>query len=67
MASRYSLGEHYKACARDLVASGRYDSVNEVLRDGMRLIDERQALRQWKLDDLKKAIQEGMDSGPSEL
>ena len=66
MPSSYSLGEHYEAFARELVASGRYASVSEVLRDGLRLMEEREALRAWKLAELKKAIQEGLDSGPAE-
>ena len=63
MPSSYSLGDHYEAFAKKLVASGRYASVSEVLRDGMRLMEEREALRDWKLNELKKAIQEGIDSG----
>ena len=66
MPSSYSLGDHYEAFAKNLVASGRYASVSEVLRDGLRLMEEREALRAWKLNELKKAIQEGLDSGPAE-
>ena len=65
MPSSYSLGEHYEAFARALVKSGRYASVSEVLRDGMRLMEEKEALREWKLAELKKAIQEGL-AGPFE-
>ena len=65
MPSSYSLGDHYEAFAKELVASGRYASVSEVLRDGLRLMEEREALRAWKLNELKKAIQEGLDSGPA--
>ena len=65
MPSSYSIGDHYEAFAKELVASGRYASVSEVLRDGLRLMEEREALRAWKLDQLKKAIQEGLES-PSE-
>lgn len=65
MPSSYSLGEHYEAFARELVKSGRYASVSEVLRDGMRLMEEKEALREWKLAELKKAIQEGL-AGPFE-
>lgn len=63
MPSSYSIGEHYEAFAKELVASGRYASISEVLRDGLRLMEEREALRAWKLNELKKAIQEGIDSG----
>jgi len=66
MPSSYSLGDHYETFAKELVASGRYASVSEVLRDGLRLMEEREALRAWKLNELKKAIQEGLDSGPAE-
>lgn len=66
MPSSYSIGDHYEAFAKQLVASGRYASVSEVLRDGLRLMEEREALREWKLNELKKAIQQGLDSGPAE-
>ena len=65
MPSSYSLGDHYEAFAKELVASGRYASVSEVLRDGMRLMEEREALRTWKLAELQKAIKEGLE-GPFE-
>ena len=67
MPSSYSLGEHYETFAKELVASGRYASVSEVLRDGMRLMEEREALRAWKLNELRKAIQEGLDSPSAPL
>lgn len=63
MPSSYTIGEHYEAFARKLVESGRYASVSEVLRDGLRLMEEREQLREIKLKALKDAIQEGLDSG----
>jgi antitoxin ParD1/3/4 len=66
MPSSYSIGDYYEAFAKELVASGRYASVSEVLRDGLRLMEEREALREWKLAELRKAIQEGIDSGEPE-
>lgn len=65
MPSSYTIGEHYEALARELVASGRYASISEVLRDGLRLLEEREALRAWKLADLRKAVQDGLE-GPFE-
>ena len=65
MPSSYSIGDHYEAFAKKLVASGRYASVSEVLRDGLRLLEEREALRDWKLQELQKAIKEGLE-GPFE-
>lgn len=66
MPSSYSLGDHYEAFAKELVASGRYASVSEVLRDGMRLMEEREALRAWKLAELQKAIKEGLETESEE-
>lgn len=63
MPSSYTIGEHYEAFARKLVESGRYASVSEVLRDGLRLMEEREQLREIKLKALKEAIQEGLDNG----
>jgi antitoxin ParD1/3/4 len=65
MPSSYTIGEHYEAFARKLVESGRYASMSEVLRDGMRLMEEREQLREIKLKALREAIQEGLD-GPFE-
>jgi antitoxin ParD1/3/4 len=44
------------------VRSGRYSSASEVLRDGLRLLEDRALTR----DRLKAAIVEGEDSGPAE-
>lgn len=63
MPSSYTIGEHYEKFVRELVGSGRYASASEVLRDGLRLIEEREQLRAIKLQALRDAIQEGLDSG----
>ncbi len=63
MPSSYTVGEHFEAFVRDLVASGRYASASEVLRDGLRLLEEQEQLREIKLKALRQAIQEGLDSG----
>jgi antitoxin ParD1/3/4 len=48
---------------RDLVDSGRYSTASEVLRDGLRLLEEREKERTAKLEWLRNATQEGVDSG----
>lgn len=64
MPSSYTLGEHYEKFVRELVSSGRYSSASEVLRDGLRLLEDREKERAAKLEWLRNAIQEGIDSGP---
>ena len=66
MSGKYVLDAHYEAVAQALVASGRYTSVNDLLLYGVQLVAEQEALRAWKLAELKKAIQEGLDSGFAE-
>ena len=63
MPSSYTVGDHYESFVRELVSSGRYSSASEVLRDGLRLLEEREQLREIKLKALREAIQEGLDSG----
>jgi antitoxin ParD1/3/4 len=63
MASSYTLGNHYETFVRDLLASGRYASASEIVRDGLRLLEDREALREAKLAGLRAAIQAGLESG----
>jgi antitoxin ParD1/3/4 len=50
---------------QEMVQSGRYASASEVVRDGLRLMEEREALRLAKLDALRTSIIEGLESGAS--
>lgn len=66
MASSYSIGKHFEAFIDGLIESGRYSTASEVLRDGLRLIEEREERRKAKLEALRAEIQKGIDSGPAE-
>ncbi|GJD36679.1 type II toxin-antitoxin system ParD family antitoxin [Methylobacterium aerolatum] len=67
MPSSYTLGAHYERFVRDLVASGRYASASEVMRDGLRLVEEREQVRAAKIEALRRDIHEGLASGPPEV
>ena len=56
MAISAELGPHLEAFVSKLVSSGRYNSKSEVLRDGLRLLEERQA----KLAALDAMVAEGL-------
>jgi antitoxin ParD1/3/4 len=64
MPSSYVLGSHFEGFVRQQLDSGRYQSASEVIRDALRLLEERTALKQAKLDALRADIQAGIDSGP---
>jgi len=66
MASSYTLGSHFEGFIKNLVESGRYASASEVMRDSLRLMEERENARTAKLDALRASIREGLESGPAE-
>lgn len=54
-----SLGNHYEAFVALSIVEGRYNNASEVIRAGLRMLEE----EEQKFYTLKKAIQEGIDSG----
>lgn len=50
-----SLGEHWEVFIRNEVASGRYGSASEVVRDALRSLEEHKT----KLDALRAHLSEG--------
>lgn len=53
------LSEHQQQFVESLVQSGRYQNASEVLREGLRLIEERDRLEHAKLKALKQAARQG--------
>ena len=65
MPSSYTLGIHFEAFIKGLVKSGRYNNASEVVRDGLRLLEERERLREVKVAELRRLAEEGRSSGLS--
>ena len=57
MASSVDLGSRLEQVVTDLVKRGRYNSRSEVLREGVRIIQEREA----RLADLEASIRQGIE------
>lgn len=54
-----SLGNHFESFIQNSIEQGRYNNASEVVRAGLRLLEEEEE----KLVRLKASIQEGLDSG----
>ena len=63
MPSSYVIGDHFESFIREQIRQGRYASASEVVRDGLRTLEDRERLRAVKLDALRNDIQRGADSG----
>lgn len=54
-----SLGNHFEDFVDDKISQGRFKNASEVIRAGLRLLEEEEN----KLQFLKNAIKEGVESG----
>ena len=66
MATSYSIGKYFEDMIEGLLESGRYSTASEIMREGLRLVEEREDRRKVKLEALRAEIQKGFDSGPAE-
>jgi antitoxin ParD1/3/4 len=56
-----TLGDHFARFVDTKVAEGRYNSASDVVRAGLRLLEEHEI----QVERLRAAIVEGEESGPS--
>lgn len=54
------LTNHQTTVVEQLVSSGRYQNASEVLRDGLRLIEQREAENASRLVALRSAVRVGI-------
>jgi antitoxin ParD1/3/4 len=63
MPRSYALGEHFEAFIEAQVRSGRYNNASEVVRAGLRLLEDSEQRRGLKLVELRRLVEEGRLSG----
>ena len=63
MPRSYALGDHFESLIDTLVKSGRYNNASEVVRAGLRLLEDREKLRQLKVEEIRRSIEESRRSG----
>lgn len=58
----FALGDHFASFIETKIEEGRYGSASDVVRAGLRLLEEQEA----KLEALRAALIAGEESGPGE-
>lgn len=63
MPTSVALSPHFKSFVREQVATGRFNNVSEVIRAGLRLLEDQEQLKALRLQELRSAIDAGAASG----
>ncbi|QJP15499.1 type II toxin-antitoxin system ParD family antitoxin [Starkeya sp. ORNL1] len=63
MPRSFTLGEHFELFIDDQLASGRFNNASEVVRAGLRLLEEQHDLHRLKVEDIRRSIAESRQSG----
>jgi antitoxin ParD1/3/4 len=64
MPTSVALGNHFEGFIKQQLESGRFNNTSEVVREGLRMLEDQEKLRQLKLDILRAEIMKGVNSGP---
>jgi antitoxin ParD1/3/4 len=62
-----SVGKHWEEFIDSLVKQGRYASATEVMREGLRLVEEREAKLKALRETIEAAIAEGGEHSDEEV
>lgn len=64
MPTSVALSPHFEAFIQEQVKSGRYNNASEVVRAGLRLLEDQHARAKMQHEELRAAIAAGRASGP---
>jgi antitoxin ParD1/3/4 len=63
MPSSFAIGDHFENLIDRLVESGRYNSRSEVVREGLRILEDKEEERRIALEKFGDFVEEGIASG----
>lgn len=63
MPTSVALGNHFESFVKEQVQRGRFNNASEVVRAGLRLLEEREERKQLELEALRAEIAAGVASG----
>jgi antitoxin ParD1/3/4 len=64
MPTSIALSPHFETFIRNQVDSGRYNNVSEVVRAGLRLLEDSETQQAIRLAALQADLNKGLNSGP---
>ncbi|WP_298331769.1 type II toxin-antitoxin system ParD family antitoxin [Asticcacaulis sp.] len=67
MPTSVALSPHFEAFIKAQIATGRYNNVSEVIREGLRLLEDRELEKQRQREALRAEIAKGMEGEGVEL
>lgn len=62
-----SIGERWESFVESIVKAGRYGSASEVVREGLRLVEERESRLRALRDTLNASIERGGQHSPDDV
>ena len=63
MPTSVALSSHFETFVKEQVNGGRFNNVSEVVRAGLRLLEDQEQVQALKLQELRMAINAGASSG----
>ena len=66
MPTSVALSPHFESFIQQQVKSGRYNNASEVVRAGLRLLEDQNARARMQHEEMRAAIAAGLASGPGQ-
>lgn len=63
MPTSVALSPHFESFVKQQVSTGRFNNVSEVVRAGLRLLEDQEQLKSLKMQELRSAVEAGAASG----